>query len=228
VRRLLPLAALVGLGLVTWALLSDLDGEALRARHAELAGIVAAYPVMAPAVALLVYAAAVAACLPVALWITLALGFAFGTWWGGLLSVAGGTLGSVLTFLVTRTSLGSPLRQRAGPWLARVEGALRGGMWGFLLAIRLVPVLPAWVTNTVPALLNVPTGIFVLTTALGIAPATFVLAGLGAGLAEVFAKGGSVDLSALAGIAVLGPIAAGVVLAAAPLGWRQYRRWRRR
>ncbi|WP_159718420.1 hypothetical protein [Geminicoccus flavidas] len=50
-RRLLPLAVLVGLGLVSRALPGDLDGETLRKRHAELTGIVAAYPFLAPAVA---------------------------------------------------------------------------------------------------------------------------------------------------------------------------------
>jgi uncharacterized membrane protein YdjX (TVP38/TMEM64 family) len=218
-----PLLLLVAVGLVGWTLSGDVDGEMLRAHHEELRRSVDAHPYLAPLVAVLAYALAVAACLPVALWITVALGFAFGTLWGGILSVLGGTLGSFVTFVVARTSLGLPLRRLAGPWLAQAERGFRSGMWGFLLAIRLVPVMPAWLTNTVPALLGAPAGLFVLSTALGIAPATFVLASVGAGLAAVFAQGGTPDLSIMTDIVVLGPLVAIAVLGLVPMAWRRLR-----
>ncbi|WP_051328559.1 TVP38/TMEM64 family protein [Geminicoccus roseus] len=222
-KRTLPALLLVALGLLGWILLGDVDQETLRAYHAGLRRAVDAYPVAAPLLAVLAYAVAVAACLPIALWITVALGFAFGTVWGGTLSVIGGTLGAVVTFLVTRTSLGEPLRRWAGPWLQTVERGFQSGMWSYLLVIRLVPVMPAWLTNTVPALLRVPLGVFAATTAIGIAPATYVLASIGAGLAAVFAAGGSPDLAIMTDPAVLGPLLAVSALALVPVAWRWLR-----
>jgi uncharacterized membrane protein YdjX (TVP38/TMEM64 family) len=96
-------------------------------------------------------------------------------------------------------------------------------MWGYLLVIRLVPVMPAWLTNTVPALLGVPVGVFVVSTALGIAPATFVLSSVGAGLAAVFARGGTPDLSIMTDIVVLGPLIGIAALALVPVAWRHLR-----
>jgi uncharacterized membrane protein YdjX (TVP38/TMEM64 family) len=221
--RSAPLFLLVAVSLVGWALSGNVDGETLRAHHEELRQAVSAYPYLTPLAAVLAYALAVAACLPVALWLTVALGFAFGTLWGGILSVLGGTLGSLVTFFVARTSLGAPLRRMAGPWLEQAERRFRNGMWGFLLAIRLVPVMPAWLTNTVPALLGAPVGVFTLSTALGIAPATFVLASVGAGLAAVFAQGGTPDLSIMTDIVVLGPLMAIAVLGFVPMAWRHLR-----
>lgn len=227
-RQALPLFALVAFGLASWMLLGKIDAETLRIHHGQLRQTVDAHPFLAPFVAILVYAAAVAACLPIALWITLALGFAFGTVWGGILSVLGGTLGAALTFAVTRTSLGRPLRQWAGPWLRRAERGFQDGMWGYLLAVRLVPVMPAWITNTVPALLGVPLGVFLVTTALGIAPATFVLASVGAGLATVFAHEGKIDLEIMTDVMVLGPLVAIALLALIPMTWRHLRAARTR
>ncbi|HEX2528484.1 MAG TPA: VTT domain-containing protein [Geminicoccus sp.] len=222
-KRILPFGLLVLVGLIGFAFLGDLDGETLERYHRQFGRMVEAYPLAAPLVAVLVYAVVVAGFLPIALWVTLACGFAFGTFWGGVLSVMGATIGAVVTFLAARSSLGRPLHQWAGPRLYKLEKGLADDAWSYLMVLRMVPAFPFWLVNIVPALLRVPLSTFVITTALGIAPATFVLASIGSGLARVFAEGGSPDLSIMTEPDILLPLLAVSLLALVPAAWRHLR-----
>ena len=66
--------------------------------------------------------------------------------------------------------MGAALRDRAGPWLQRLEGGLRRDAFSYLLVLRLVPLFPFWLVNLVPAFLGVPLPTFALATFLGIIP----------------------------------------------------------
>jgi len=55
------------------------------------------------------------------------------------------------------------------------------------LFLRLVPIFPFWMVNLVPALAGVRLATFAAATALGVIPATFVFAFVGAGLDSVIA-----------------------------------------
>ena len=48
----------------------------------------------------------------------------------------------------------------------------------YLLALRLIPVVPFWVVNIVPALLGMRLNHYVLTTFIGITPGTLIMSGL--------------------------------------------------
>ena len=86
----------------------------------------------------------------------LTAGFLFGTWLGGALVRLGATAGAVAVFLIARTAVGSALRDRAGPWLHRMEAGFRADAFSYLLVLRLVPLFPFWLVNLVPAFLGVP------------------------------------------------------------------------
>jgi uncharacterized membrane protein YdjX (TVP38/TMEM64 family) len=223
VKRLLPLGLLAVLAVTGFILVGDVDGEMLQRHHLQLRRMVDLHPVAAPLVAVLVYAAVVAGFLPIALWVTLACGIAFGTFWGGVLSILGATIGAVVTFLMTRSSLGGPMRQWAGPWLQRLENGLHQDAWSYLMVLRMVPAFPFWLVNIVPALLRVPLRTFVVTTAIGIAPATFFLASIGSGLASVFARGGRVDVGIMTEPEVVLPLLGLSFLALLPPLWRRLR-----
>ena len=62
-----------------------------------------------------------------------------------------------------------------------------------LLLIRLVPAVPFFVANLVPALVGVPLVPFVVTTLVGIVPGALVYSSVGAGLGAVFAAGETPD-----------------------------------
>lgn len=224
-RRWLPLAALVATLALVYATGAHgyLSLATLKEQREQLQSLVAARPVVTAVVYVLVYAAAVALSLPGAIFLTLAGGFLFGTWLGGLLAVLGATAGAVAVFLIARTALGAGWRERAGPWLRRMEAGFRADAFHYLLVLRLIPLFPFWLVNLVPAFLGVPLATFAAATFLGIIPATLIYAGVGSGLGVVLERGQDPDLGLILEPRVLLPLLGLALLALLPV---LHRRWR--
>lgn len=163
-----------------------------------------------------VYVVSVAFSVPGAIWLTMAGGFLFGTVLATVLTVFSATVGATLIFLAARSSLGAELRRRAGPWLGRVDREVKRGEISFLLVIRLIPAIPFFVANVLPAFVRVSLVNFVWTTFVGIAPATAVISSVGAGLGEVLDRGGKPDPGVIFEPYVLGPLLGLAALAAVP------------
>jgi len=141
---------------------------------------------------LAVYVAIVGFSLPGATIATLTGGFLFGTAFGTFFNVTGAALGATLIFLAARYGFGEKL----GAKLESSEGAVRKikdgideNQWSMLFIIRLVPAVPFFIANLIPAFLEVPLHRYVISTFLGIIPGTLVFTSVGAGLGEVFASG---------------------------------------
>lgn len=188
-RRLAPLltlAALAALVIATgWH--RQLSLETL-VRHREiLDAFVATHRVMAITAFMALYVAVAALSIPGAVYLTIASGILFGVVTGGLASIVGATVGGTLVFLIARTALGEPIARRAGPLTRRLAEGFRQDAFSYLLLLRLVPVFPFFLVNLVPALAGVGLLPFVAATALGIVPAAFAFAFLGAGLDSVIA-----------------------------------------
>ena len=227
-RRWLPLGIIV-LGLVL-VFAFDLDRFAsfqhLREHHQRLTGFVAAHYVQALLGYLLLYVLFVALSLPGAIWLTVAAGFLFGAVAGTILAVIAATSGATLLFLATKTSLGDYLHSHAGPWMAKVERGFADNQWSYLLMMRLFPAIPFFIANLVPAFLGVPLIVFVVTTFIGIIPATAVFATVGAGLGSVLETGADLSLRSLLTPQIEGALVGLAVLAAAPIAVKFLRRRR--
>lgn len=225
-QRWLPLLGLLALALAVYAsgLHRQLSLATLQSQRGALQGFVSAHPLTAPLAFVLTYTVATALSLPGAVLLTLSAGFLFGTWLGSLLSVLGATAGAVVVFLIARTALGSALRDRAGPWLQRMEAGFREDAFAYLLVLRLIPLFPFWLVNLVPAFLGVPLATYAVATFLGIIPGALVFAGVGSGLGAVLDRGGQPDLGLILQPQVLGPMLGLAALALLPMA---YRRWRR-
>jgi uncharacterized membrane protein YdjX (TVP38/TMEM64 family) len=225
-RRLWPLALLLAALGAAWrlGLASELSWESLGRHQAALRAYVGAHPVLSPALYIGLYAAAVAVSLPVGALMTAAGGLFFGPWLGGAAAVAGATLGAASLFLIVRYALAGMVERKAGALIARVRPRLERDGFSYLLAMRLLPIVPFWLTNLAPALTGMRLAPYVLATLIGIAPATFVFAGIGAGLADVLAAGRRPDLSAAFAPGVLLPLAGLAALSLAPVAWRALRR----
>ena len=164
--HLLLIAVLI-LGLVTFFafdLGSYVSFDALRTHPRVLADFVGANLIVAMLLFGLAYAVAVAFSLPIGSVMTVTGGFLFGQMTGTILTVVAATVGATGLFLIAKTALGDPLRQRAGPWLARMEKGFRENAFNYLLFLRLIPVFPFFAVNLVPAFLGVPLRIYVVTT----------------------------------------------------------------
>ena len=225
-RRWLPLLALVVLGVAVYGsgLHRELSLETLQSQREGLQAFVASHPLGAPLAFVLVYAVATALSLPGAAFLTLTAGFLFGTWLGGLWSVLGAMAGAVAVFLVARAAIGSALRDRAGPWLHRMEAGFRADAFSYLLVLRLIPLFPFWLVNLVPAVLGVPLATYAIATFLGIIPGTFLFAGAGSGLGAVLDHGGQPNLRLILEPQMLAPLLGLAALAILPVA---YRRWKR-
>ena len=139
-----------------------------------------------------VYTLVVVLSLPGAIVLSLTGGFLFGLFPGAAYNVLSASIGAVGVFLAARLGFGADfargIEQRGGV-VARLQAQLRENQVWVLLTMRLMPVVPFFVTNILPAFVGVRLSVFVLTTVLGIIPAGVIYTSLGAGLGDIFARG---------------------------------------
>lgn len=225
-RRFWPIALLLALIAGAWAsgLTGQISWATLASRQAVLIAWVAAHPFIAPSLYLLIYAAAVLLSLPEAAVLTVAAGLLFGTVSGGILAVAGSSVGAIALFLAVRYHLAEAIAGRRGRFLDAVRGGLRRDGFSYLLAIRLVPAFPFWLVNLAAALSGMRLLPYAAATVLGIMPATFVYASIGAGLGDVLSTGGRPDLTVVFSPRVLGPLLGLAALSLLPVAWRRWKR----
>ncbi len=220
--RRLPLAVLALAALAGAVLLrGQIDFAALAAARESLLAFRDAHYAAAAAGFVLAYAALVACSLPGATVASLTGGFLFGLFPGVLFNVAAAATGAVILFSAARAGIGADVARRiagAGGRGARLMAALRANEWSVLLVMRLVPAVPFFLANLLPAFAGVRTHRFVVTTVVGIVPGALVYTSVGRGLGEVFARGGAApDPAILFAPAVLGPLLGLAVLAALPI-----------
>ncbi len=199
-RRLWPLALIVVALAAAWAsgVQNYLSLETLREQRGALQAFVSDHLVLAVAAYIIVYAAATMLMLPGALWITISGGFLFGLWGGTPATIAGATLGASALFLAAKSSVGAALRERAGPFVQKMEKGFQEDAVSYMFALRFLPVVPFPVANIAPAIFGAKFRDYVITTALGIVPGVLAYTWIGAGLSATFAAGGDPDLASVA------------------------------
>lgn len=192
------LIAAVMVGAWQLGLFQYLSLDTLREQQEVLQGFVANNLVLAVAIFIAVYAAATLFMVPGALWITIAGGFLFGLVGGSLATITGATLGASLLFFAAKTSIGSALRDRAGPFMAKMESGFNENPFSYMFALRLLPVVPFPVANIAPALLGAKYREYAIATAVGIIPGVIAYTWVGSGLGATFAAGEDPNLGVIA------------------------------
>ncbi len=226
-RRLPILVIALGAIIGAVALRDHIDFATLRAHHDALMALRDTYYVLTVLGFMLAYVVIVGLSLPGAAVSTVTGGFLFGVFPGVFYTVAAATIGAVAVFFAARIGFGDQLAARIEAGKGRVQrltAALRENEWEVLLIMRLVPVVPFFVGNLVPAMIGVRTHRFVLTTLIGIIPGALVYTSLGNGLGEVFARGEQPDLGIIFEPHVLLPLLGLAALAALPIAIRSMRR----
>jgi uncharacterized membrane protein YdjX (TVP38/TMEM64 family) len=225
-KRLAPLAILVAILVAFFAF--GLDNYAtfdtLKDNREALLGFVRDNFVLAILIYVVGYALLTAASVPVASLVTVAGGFLFGIWLGTFLTVLAATVGATLLFLFARSALGEPLRQRAGPYIRKMEEGFQENQVNYLLFLRLVPVFPFFAVNLAPAFLGVGTVVFAVTTFIGIIPGTAVYTIVGAGLGSVFDRGEEFSLDSVLTPEILAALVGLGVLSLVPIVIKKLRR----
>lgn len=200
--RFLPLAVIAA-GLAAFFALGGpqyLTIETFVEQRNNLKGFVEGNFAFTALVFITLYAIAVAFSVPGAAVLTLTSGFMFGFFFGGLFAVIGATVGALGIFLVAKTALGDALREKAGPWVSKLEAGFRENAISYMVILRLVPVFPFWLVNIVPAFFGVGILPYALTTFIGIIPGTFVYASIGNAIGQVIdSVGPDEDINAVIG-----------------------------
>ena len=224
-KRLAPLAILVA-GIVAFygfGLNEYVSFDTLRDNRETLLSLVEEHTVLTALGYMAVYVAVVAFSLPGGALMTITGGFILGTVWGTLCVVFAATIGATILFLIAKTALGDPLRERTGPWMRKMEAGFGENALSYLLVLRLIPLFPFFVVNLVPAFLGVPLGVYVLGTLIGIIPGTFVYVSVGAGLGSIFDSGGGFTLEGILTPQIITALVGLAILALLPVIYKKIR-----
>ncbi|WHZ35564.1 TVP38/TMEM64 family protein [Sagittula sp. MA-2] len=220
-KRHLPLILIAAVALFgVFTLRDTLSFETLAENRDALIALRDDHFVLIAAAFVLIYVAIVGFSLPGAAVASITGGFLFGLVGGTVLNVISATAGACLIFLAARAGLGEMLSARMDASegrIAKLRDGLRENEISVLFLLRLVPAVPFFVANLLPALVGVRFRNYVFTTALGIVPGAIVFTWIGVGVGEVFNRGETPDLSILWEPHVIGPILALCALAALPM-----------
>ena len=221
ITRYLPLIAILAVAVVGAFTLKDyLTFETLRDNREALIAFRDANYIATVGVFIAIYVVIVAFSLPGATVATLTGGFLFATFPGALFNVTAATIGAILIFLAAKWGLGEKLAAKmesSEGAVKKIKEGIDENQWSMLFLIRLVPAVPFFVANLVPALVGVPLSRFAISTFFGIIPGAVVYTSVGAGLGEVFARGETPDLGIIFEPHILFPILGLAALAALPI-----------
>lgn len=123
--------------------------------------------------------------LPGATILTLVGGFLFGSLWGTVFVNLGATSGATLAFLTARYLLRGWVEQKFGQKLGPIQEGFAKNAFSYLVTLRLVPLFPFFLVNLVSGLTRVRLGTYMIATALGIIPGSFVYAYAGRQLGTI-------------------------------------------
>ncbi len=224
-RKLLPVLILIAGLVLAWAsgVVDYLSFETLRENRETLQAFVAENPVLSVIAFMASYAIAVALSLPVGSLLTIVGGFLFGAWFGTTYVVIAATIGATVVYLAARYAFYDLMHAKAGNAIRKMEAGFAEDAFSYLMVLRLVPLFPFWLVNLVPALLGVKFRSFVMGTAIGIIPGTFVYVSIGDGLGALFDQGKTPNLGVIFEPRILTPIIGLAILALVPVIYKKFR-----
>ena len=190
--------------------------QALKDNRDSLLSFTETHSAAAAGLFVLTYVAVTGLSLPGAVILTLAGGFLFGAVFGTLVVNLGATTGATLAFLASRYLLRDWVERKFGKWLGPVQKGFEKNAFSYLLTLRLIPLFPFFVVNLVSGLTRMNVGAYVVATALGIIPGSFVYAYAGRQLGTI---------NSLQDIASPGVIGAFVLLGLLALVPTLYKKW---
>jgi len=224
IKRWLPVAVLLS-GLVLFFVFDlnrYLSFELLREHRYELLGWIDDNGLVAIFSFIALYVLAIAFSLPGGTVMTVSAGFLFGTLLGTIYSVIGATIGATLLFLIAKTSLGLALKEKAGPWLNKLQAGFNENALSYLFVLRLIPVFPFWLVNLAPAFLGVQLRTYIVATFIGIIPGTLVFSLIGAGLGSVFDSGEAISLKGVLTPEIIAALLGLAMLALVPVVYKKF------
>ena len=148
-------------------------------------------------------------------------GFLFGLGGGLIINVTAASTGATLLFLLVRYGVKSFNYNKSNKFnsnfVFRIKNALTINQVSIMLILRLVPVVPFFLANILPALVGVRLFNFIWTTIIGIIPGGIVFTWIGVGVGEVFDRNEYPNFELLFSPVILVPILGLVALLLLPM-----------
>lgn len=221
-RMAVGLVAMAGIvALVLWAP----DGAALLAASRDITGWTGRNPLLGAALFLVFATLGKVTPVPGGVVVMLAAGYLFGPLAGATLASLGSALAAVGVTAAGRWVFPDTVARIKGTRFARLEAALERDGVLYLAAIRILPLVPAWVGNLLPIAVDIRLRWVFLATLIGVAPLTVVMGGIGSQLQNL-AEAASFDPAVMFQPDKLLPLAGLVALALLPIAARRW--WTRR
>jgi len=152
-------------------------------------------------------------------------GFLFGLGAGLLINITAASTGAALLFLLVRYGMKSFKYNKSNTlnsnFVIQIKNALVTNQISIMLTLRLVPVVPFFLANILPALVGVRLFNFIWTTIIGIIPGGIVFTWIGVGVGEVFDRNEYPNFELLFSPVILGPILGLVALLILPMTLRR-------
>ena len=137
-------------------------------------------------------------------------GFLFGLGAGLLINITAASTGAALLFLLVRYGMKSFKYNKSNTlnsnFVIQIKNALVTNQISIMLTLRLVPVVPFFLANILPALVGVRLFNFIWTTIIGIIPGGIVFTWIGVGVGEVFDRNEYPNFELLFSPVILGPV----------------------
>ena len=152
----------------------------------------------------LVYVAMAALALPAATLLTVAAGALFGFWVGVVVVSFASTIGATIAFLLTRYLFHDAIQAKFGDRLKPINDGIESEGAFYVFGLRLVPLFPFVVVNSVLGLTKLKTITFYWAIQLGMLAGTAVYVNAGTQLAEINTLGDIASPKLLLSFALLG------------------------
>ena len=171
---------------------------------------------------MLIYISVVTFSIPGSTILSVTGGFIFGLEVGLILNILSATIGAAFLFLAVRLGFGNLLTrfEKGSAKFSDLIEQLKVNEINLLLLLRLIPVVPFFVANILPAIAGVSLKNFFWTTFLGIIPGGFVFTLIGANAGDFFDRGKAPDLTVFWSFEFLGPLICLIILVAFPIFFR--------
>lgn len=135
---------------------------------------------------------------------TLAGGAIFGVVWGTILVSFGSVLGATMAFLITRYLFHDFVQERFGKYLEPINRGVKKDGNLYLFTIRIVPIFPFFIVNTLMALTPIKTINFALVSQVGMLIPTIIFVNAGTQLAKIKSTGDILSAELIFSFVLLG------------------------
>lgn len=159
--------------------------ENLKSQIAFIRQVQVEFPYLIIVVYSLIYVLISALALPGAAPFTLLAGALFGLFYGTLLVSFASTFGSTLAFLASRYLFKESVNARFGDRIEKINLKVRKSGISYLFFLRLNPVIPFFMINSLMGLTPMPVWTFYWVSQIGMLPGTLLFVNAGAHLGQI-------------------------------------------